>query len=164
MEVSSHHIHAENGSIHKATHPAAYLHLSIDPDGINSSTGNTAAWGEVPDLWRQYAGSVLIVRSDKQPVSAEMIKAFCNFCEDYVQNETDVAFPGLNDVSQALQEVAEIQEMVLNEVNGERWSDFYYEWLEEKGLDKDQISTALSKLVVADGIGPAQSPDSNEGG
>lgn len=93
-----------------------------------------------------------------------MIKAFCNFCEDYVQNETDVAFPGLNDVSQALQEVAEIQEMVLNEVNGERWSDFYYEWLEEKGLDKDQISTALSKLVVADGIGPAQSPDSNEGG
>jgi hypothetical protein len=59
---------------------ATFLHLCCDPRADWDPRTGTLGWGWAPQPWQKGAGSVVVVRQDKKPLSPLHVEALCNYC------------------------------------------------------------------------------------
>ncbi|KAI1194105.1 hypothetical protein F5X97DRAFT_311897 [Nemania serpens] len=59
---------------------ATLLHLCCDPKADGSLAQGAPSWGWPLGQWQRAAGSVIIVREDKKPLSPLHVEALCKYC------------------------------------------------------------------------------------
>ncbi|KAI1109964.1 hypothetical protein F5Y14DRAFT_444361 [Nemania sp. NC0429] len=63
---------------------ATALHLCCDPQAYGDLSQGAPAWGWPIGKWQHAAGSVIVVREDKKPLTPLHVEALCNYCRGEV--------------------------------------------------------------------------------
>jgi len=108
-----------------------FMHVSCDPNVKDSIGKNNASFGWAPMRFQNDVGTQLVASTTKDPLSAEIVEAFGDFCQwhltpyfqKYGEEGGDAAAPA-GSVKPSMQALAEITNV--------KWAEYLSQWKAEK--------------------------------